>query len=45
MTLQQNINTNSLKQFQKLWERMALLNAYITEVNKEIEIVKSLFKN
>jgi hypothetical protein len=41
MTLQQNINSNSLQQFQKLWERMALLNAHITEVNKEIEIFKS----
>jgi 5,10-methylenetetrahydrofolate reductase len=39
--LQQNISSNSFQQFQKLWERMALLNAHITEVNTEIEIVKS----
>jgi hypothetical protein len=41
MTLQQNSLSSSFQQFQKLWERMALLNAHITEVNKEIELVKS----
>jgi hypothetical protein len=41
MTLQQNINSNLLQQFQKLWERIASFNTYIMEVNREIEVVKS----
>jgi hypothetical protein len=41
MTLNQNINSNILQQFQKLWERMAEINTHIALVNKEIEVVKT----
>jgi methionine synthase II (cobalamin-independent) len=41
MTLNKNINSNSLQQFQKLWKRISSLNKVITMVNKEIEVVKS----
>jgi hypothetical protein len=41
MTLNQNINSNTIQQFQRLWERMLWINTHIALVNKEIEIVKS----
>jgi hypothetical protein len=41
MTLNQNINSDSLQQFQKLWNRISSLNKIIMMVNKKIEIVKS----
>jgi hypothetical protein len=41
MTLNQNVNSNTIQQFQKLWERMSSINTHIALVNKEIEIVKN----
>jgi hypothetical protein len=40
MTLQQNSVSNSLQQFQKLWERISSLNKDIAMVNKELETIK-----
>jgi hypothetical protein len=40
MTLNQNINSNSFHQFQKLWERISSLNKVIASVNKELEAIK-----
>jgi hypothetical protein len=34
--LLQNSNSNTIQQFQKLWEQMAVLNTHIPLVNKEI---------
>jgi hypothetical protein len=39
-TINQNIKSDSLQQFQKLWERISFLNKVISLVNKEI-VVKS----
>jgi 5,10-methylenetetrahydrofolate reductase len=41
MIFNPTFESNSLQQFQKLWEKIATLNTHITLVNKEIEIVKS----
>jgi hypothetical protein len=41
MTLNQNINSNTLQQFQKLWDRISSLNKVISMVNKELELIKN----
>jgi 5,10-methylenetetrahydrofolate reductase len=41
MIFNPTFESNSLQQFQKLWEKIAALNTHITLVNKKIEIVKS----
>jgi hypothetical protein len=41
MIFNPTFDSNSLQQFQKLWEKISTLNTHITLVNKEIEIVKS----
>jgi hypothetical protein len=40
MTLNQNIISDSLQQFQKLWERISFLNEFMKVANKEMELVK-----
>jgi hypothetical protein len=40
MTSNQNINSDSFHQFQKLRERISSLNEFLKVANKEIELVK-----
>jgi hypothetical protein len=45
MSLQQNINSNILQQFQKLREQISSLNEFLKVSNKEMEVVKKNKRN